>query len=220
EPHPSDRALLEIIRGRLEGLGPVTASELARPLGAEVNTIATALSALETEGSVLRGRFTPDAKEEEWCERRLLARIHRYTINRLRAEIEPVSPRDFMRFLFAWQHVADDTRMEGPDALDAIVAQLEGFEAPAAAWESEILPSRVSEFEPAWVDDRCLSGQITWARLSPPGKRSEARIAPIRSTPIALLPRRHAQIWKAMSRDEALAPVSAAGQAIMNYISQ
>ncbi len=141
-------SLVEILRGRLEGLGPVTEAELGRPLGAASHELAAALGALESEGFTLRGRFTPGAMQEEWCERRLLARIHRYTINRLRAEIEPVSPRDFMRFLFSWQHVSGETRMEGPDALDAIVAQLAGFEAAAGAWESEILPSRISEYQP------------------------------------------------------------------------
>ncbi|MDE2476375.1 MAG: DEAD/DEAH box helicase [Alphaproteobacteria bacterium] len=215
---PAEESLVEILRGRLEGLGPVTVAELARPLGIEPNAITAALSALESEGFALRGRFTGVA-EEEWCERRLLARIHRYTINRLRAEIEPVAPRDFMRFLFSWQHVAAETRMEGPDALDAIVAQLEGFEIPAGAWESEILPSRLSEFEPSWLDDRCLAGQITWMRLSLPVRRAESRMAPIRTTPIALLPRRYAHLWKSLARGEA-PMVSGAAQTVLEYISQ
>ena len=143
--------------------------------------MAAALIALEAEGFAMRGRFTPGAAEEEWCERRLLARIHRYTIKRLRAEIEPVAARDFLRFLFAWQHVADDARMEGPDALDEVVGQLEGFEAPAGAWETEILPARLAGYEPAWLDDRCLAGRVTWTRLRPRNGRpngSERRAAP------------------------------------------
>jgi ATP-dependent helicase Lhr and Lhr-like helicase len=214
----AEESLVEILRGRLEGLGPVTATELARPLSAEPRAIAAALLALESEGSALRGRFT-GAAEEEWCERRLLARIHRYTINHLRSEIEPVAPRDFMRFLFSWQHVAPETRMEGPDALDAIVAQLEGFEIPAGAWESEILPTRISEFEPSWLDDRCLAGQITWMRLSPAARRAESRIAPIRTTPIALLPRRHAHLWKSLASGEAPI-VSGTAQTVLEFISQ
>jgi ATP-dependent Lhr-like helicase len=129
----------------------LSASECAAPLGA-----------LEAEGFAMRGCFTPDASAEEWCERRLLSRIHHYTLRRLRAEIEPVGARDFLRFLFDWQHVPTDARMEGPKALDRVVAQLEGFEAPAAAWESEILPSRLSGYEPRWLDERCLAGQIGW----------------------------------------------------------
>ena len=115
----------------------------------------------------MRGRFTPDAAADEWCERRLLARIHRYTVKRLRAEIEPVAARDFLRFLFAWQRVAPETRMEGPDALEVIVGQLEGFEAPAGAWETEILPARLAGYEPSWLDDQCLAGRVAWARLRP-----------------------------------------------------
>ena len=98
-------ALIEILRGRLEGQGPVTESALAAALGLEPDDIASALAALEAEGFAMRGRFTPGANAEEWCDRRLLARIHRYTVKRLRAEIEPVAARDFLRFLFAWQRV-------------------------------------------------------------------------------------------------------------------
>ena len=101
-----EQALVEILRGRLEGLGPVTQTALAAPLGLEPAAIGGALAALEVEGSILRGRFIPGANDEQWCDRRLLARIHRYTIGRLRSEIEPVAARDFLRFLFAWQRVA------------------------------------------------------------------------------------------------------------------
>src|SRR5205823_4428662 len=143
----------KIPRGRLEGLGPVTEAALAAPLGLAPSDIAAALAALQTEGFALRGRFTPGidpgVDNDEWCERRLLARIHRYTLKRLRAEIEPVAARDFLRFLFEWQRVTEKTRMEGPDALAAVLGQLEGFEAPAGAWETEILPARVAEYDPA-----------------------------------------------------------------------
>jgi len=132
-------------------------------------------------------------------ERRLLARIHRYTVKRLRAEIEPVAARDFLRFLFAWQHVAPDARMEGPDALGATVLQLEGFEAPAGAWEEEILPARVSDYEAAWLDDECLAGRIAWARLRPRNPSNGARApSPVRATPITLLARRNAGLWQAL----------------------
>src|SRR5207245_3754706 len=122
---PED-ALIEILRGRLEGLGPVTEAALAAPLGLSSQEIAAALAALEAEGFALRGRFTPGAAAEEWCERRLLARVHRYTVGRLRAEIQPVAARDFLRFLLDWQRVTRDTRMEGPDAVEILVRQLEG----------------------------------------------------------------------------------------------
>ncbi|HEY7599467.1 MAG TPA: helicase-related protein, partial [Candidatus Limnocylindrales bacterium] len=142
-----EAALVEILRGRLEGLGPVTEAALASPIGLEPNDIAAALMALQTEGFAMRGRFTAQADADEWCERRLLARIHSYTVKRLRAEIEPVAARDFLRFLARWQRVAADARMQGPDAVEVIVAQLEGFEAAAGAWETEILPARIAEYE-------------------------------------------------------------------------
>src|ERR1700687_4204342 len=138
---------------------------LAAPLGLVPPALAAALAALQTEGFALRGRFTPGSSADEWCERRLLARIHRYTLKRLRAEIEPVAARDFLRFLLEWQRVAPQSRMEGPDALAALLGQLEGVEAPAGAWESEILPARVAEYDPSWLDDHCLAGRIAWIRL-------------------------------------------------------
>ena len=106
--------------------------------------IAPALAALEAEGFAMRGRFTGASTADEWCERRLLARISAYTVKRLRAEIEPVAARDFLRFLLVWQRVAPEARMEGPGALETVVPQLEGYQAPAAAWESEILPGRIA----------------------------------------------------------------------------
>ncbi|HEX2151466.1 MAG TPA: hypothetical protein VHG31_05640, partial [Stellaceae bacterium] len=198
----ADEALVELLRSRLEGLGPVTEAELAAPLGLTPNAIAAALASLQAEGFALRGRFTPGTLEDQWCERRLLARIHRYTLKRLRAEIEPVAARDFLRFLFAWQRVTDETGMEGPDALAAILGQLEGFEAPAGAWETEILPARITGYDPAWLDDQCLAGRIAWARLRPRsnvGERGAGSAGPVRTTPITLLARRHAPLWAALS---------------------
>ena len=203
-----DEALTEVLRGRLEGLGPVTPGALAAPLGLEPDEISAALLALEAEGFVLRGRFSPGINVDEWCDRRLLARIHHYTVRRLRAEIEPVAARDFLRFLFDWQRVTDEARLAGPDAVQAAVALLEGFEAPAAAWETEILPARIAAYEPAWLDDQCLAGRITWARLAPGHDNSRDHAAmsgrdrsatPIRTTPITLLVRRHAQFWTSLA---------------------
>jgi ATP-dependent Lhr-like helicase len=222
--HPSpDAALVEILRGRLEGLGPVTQSALAAALGLAANDIAAALAALEAEGFAMRGRFTPDAATEEWCERRLLARIHGYTVKRLRAEIEPVAARDFLRFLLGWQHLTPDTRMEGPVAVDTIVDQLEGFEAPAGAWESEILPARLKGYERHWLDNRCLAGHVTWARLRPRNTRGnggEMRAAPLRTTPITLLTRRHAALWSSLSPQVDAAPVSPRAQAVLDHLRQ
>jgi ATP-dependent Lhr-like helicase len=204
-------SLADILRGRLEGLGPVTQAALAGPLGLDAEQIGTALAVLEAEGTALRGRFTPGNNAEEWCDRRLLARIHHYTVRRLRAEIEPVAARDFLRFLFDWQHLTDETRLEGPEAVPAAVAQLEGFEAPASAWETEILPARITGYEPAWLDDMCLAGWVAWARLTPGSRMS----APVRTTPITLFARRHAVSWTALGGPGIEAQPSARGQRVL-----
>jgi ATP-dependent helicase Lhr and Lhr-like helicase len=120
---------------------------LTAPLGLEPGAAAGALAALESEGAILKGRFLPGVNDEQWCDRRLLARVHHYTVRRLRSEIDPVPARDFLRFLFAWQHVSEETRLEGPDSLSATLSALEGFEAPAKAWETEILPARLKGYQ-------------------------------------------------------------------------
>ena len=201
-----DEALVEIVRGRLEGLGPVTVADLAASFGLNKLEIETALLKLEAEGFVIRGRFTPGVSETEWCARRLLARIHRYTLNRLRQEIEPVSSSDFVRFLLSWQKLASDHQMEGPESVRAVVEQLEGFEAPAAAWEGELLPSRLIEYDPAWLDALCLSGEVVWARLTPLSRSIASEnlaertrgSAPVRNTPIALLRRKNFAAWSSV----------------------
>ena len=217
-----EAALVELVRGRLEGQGPVTPAALADALGLEPQDIGAALTALETEGFAMRGRFTPGASVDEWCERGLLARIHRYTVKRLRAEIEPVAARDFLRFLFDWQRVAADARMQGPEALGELVGQLEGFEAPAGAWETEILPARLAQYEPSWLDDHCLAGHITWARLRPRngGANGERKVAPVRSTPITLLERRHAQLWASLPAVADPAPLTAPAGAVADFLQE
>jgi ATP-dependent helicase Lhr and Lhr-like helicase len=218
-----EAALVEILRGRLEGLGPVTPTALAAPLGLEPADIAAALIALEVEGFAMRGRFTPDAADEEWCERRLLARVHLYTVKRLRAEIEPVATDDFLRFLLGWQRATAERRMQGPDALESVVAQLEGFEAPAGAWETEILPARLADYEPAWLDDQCLAGRIAWTRLRPRNGRQNGgavRPAPVRSTPITLLARRHAPLWASLSGPPDPFDLSPRAQAVLAFIRE
>ncbi|HVW27163.1 MAG TPA: DEAD/DEAH box helicase [Polyangiaceae bacterium] len=185
-PEDPDAALVEVFRGRLEAVGPTTAALLAADAGVALYRAESALAALESEGFVLRGVFTAGATETEWCERRLLARVHRYTLGRLRSEIEPVSQADYLRFLASWQKVLPEAKMRGPDAVAAVLTQLEGFEAPAAAWEAEILPSRVVDYEPAWLDALCLSGRFVWFRRSASASRS---VAPVRATPIALVTR-------------------------------
>jgi ATP-dependent helicase Lhr and Lhr-like helicase len=201
----SEDALVELIRGRLEGLGPVTVEQLIASSGLSKLEIETALLKLEAEGFVIRGKFTPGTTETEWSARRLLARIHSYTLNRLRQEIEPVATTDFMRFLLAWQKVAPEQQVEGPESLRAIIEQLEGVEAPAAAWEGELLPSRMVEYDPTWLDALCLSGEVVWARLTPlsrsaaveSGERARGS-APVRNTPIALLRRKNFVLWSSV----------------------
>ena len=217
-----DAALVELVRGRLEGQGPTTLAQLIETFGLPAERISAALTALEVEGFALAGSFTPGGSEREWCERRLLARIHRYTVKRLRAEIEPVSARDYLRFLFAWQGVSADARREGASALEAVVEQLAGFEAPAASWEGAILPARLSDYEPGLLDDACLSGRIVWARLGPPAgkpKSNGRRAAPLKSTPISLFPRRAAAVWTPPLTDEA-APVSARAAKVAEFIRE
>jgi ATP-dependent Lhr-like helicase len=203
-PWAVEDALVEIIRGRLEGLGPVTADQLVASSGLSKLEIETALLKLEAEGFVIRGKFTPGNTVTEWSARRLLARIHSYTLNRLRQEIEPVASSDFVRFLLAWQKVAPDHQMEGPESLKAIIEQLEGVEAPAAAWEGELLPARMVEYDPAWLDALCLSGEVVWARLTPltrpaadNGERTRGS-GPVRNTPIALLRRKNFALWSSV----------------------
>ncbi|NYE60681.1 ATP-dependent Lhr-like helicase [Duganella sp. 1224] len=190
-----DAALVEILRARLSGVGPQTVASIAAPLGLTASTTTIALTQLESEGYVMRGRFTPGASAEEWCERHLLARIHRYTIKRLRREIEPVERQDFMRFLFEWQHLAPDAQLQGADALPQALAQLEGYEAAAGAWESELLAARVQDYSSLWLDDLCRAGKIVWTRVGAP---ASAAGGPVRSTPLVLLPRRQLALWHAL----------------------
>jgi ATP-dependent Lhr-like helicase len=227
-----EEALKEIVRSRLTGVGPVTGETLAIDLALPLAETEAALITLETEGAIMRGWFTPsattevergpgvregDGAEVEWCERGLLARINRYTIKKLRAEIEPVAARDFMRFLFVWQHVDPGSRMEGPDALSALISQLEGFEAPAAAWETELFPARLREYEPAWLDDLCLSGKITWRRLDAPNRERTA--GPVRTTPIALLSRRNVKLWSMLAPPGGAAALSSRAQMVADELA-
>jgi ATP-dependent helicase Lhr and Lhr-like helicase len=218
-PHvpQSDEALVDIVRGRLEGLGPVTVSAVAASLDLSPSSVLPAFAALEAEGFALRGRFT-DSLEEEWCERRLLARIHRYTVKRLRADIEPVQAKDFLRFLFDWQRVLPEARMQGSDAVAAVVAQLEGFEAPAAAWESDILPTRISEYDPHWLDEHCRAGRFAWMRLEARKTESERGAGPIRSTPITLLGRRNAKAWVPLTQAHDVERLSYKPRAVLDFI--
>ncbi len=217
-----DAALTEIVRGRLEGLGPVTVATLADALDLPHAAVDAALVRLEREGFAMRGTFTAPGAGQEWCERRLLARIHRYTVKRLRAEIEPVSAADCMRFLIHWQHVAQASRMSGPDAVAAMVGVLEGFEAAAAAWETELLPARVSDYDPEWLDELCLKGRATWmrvsrARVEPAGVPSTGW--PVRVTPITLLTRRNLALFAALVPGNELPLLRSQTRAVYDHLA-
>jgi len=190
-PLDRDSAAAQMVRGHLEHLGPSTVADLADATGLAEADVAIAVARLEGEGFAFRGHFAATDGPEEFCARRLLARIHTYTRARLRQEIEPVTARDFMRFLLRWQHVAPGTRREGRVGVLAVVEQLQGFELAAGAWE-RVLWRRVDRFQDEWLDDLCLSGHVTWGRLSlrGPGPEEEpsrrSGMTPSRATPIAM----------------------------------
>ncbi len=205
-------AIRELVRGRMEVCGPVTAGELTDILELSRSEIDAALLGLEAEGFILRGKFQPGTTEQEWCDRRLLARIHRLTIDRLRAEIQPVSVQDFYRFLFVWQRVDVDHRVEGAEGLQSVLEQLDGCELPLASWESAVLSARVSDYDPEWLDRLCFSGRVGWGRLSSPQGRALSQApmepgrlgnrpslsrasAPLRTSPIALYQRENLEDW-------------------------
>lgn len=186
-------AVREIVRGRLQASGPITARQLSETLGLRPVSVDAALCALEVEGFVLRGRFAAETDDVEWCERALLARIHRYTLHRLRKEIEAVAAADYLRFLAHWQHASREARMRGPEGLAVILEQLEGVEAGAAAWEADVLPVRMEGYEPTWLDQLCISGRITWSRRTPPAGRVSS---PIRTSPLSFTRRASTANWR------------------------
>ena len=242
ETWAADDALVEILRGRLDALGPVTVAQLATSFSLSTSKIEIGLAKLEGEGFAMQGQFTPEDRGSsptvregvepagagarvpiEWCSRRLLARIHSYTLNRLRKEIEPVSAADFMRFLFVWQKVANDHKTEGAASVTAILDQLEGFDAPAGSWESEILPARIADYDPAWLDALCLSGRLTWLRLSPPkiSPDKTTSSSPVRSTPVVLLNRKNVATWsKAFPARENGTNLSTNTQTVYDYLKE
>ncbi len=210
-----EEALVELIRARLSGFAPLPVPLIARPLALPASAVALALTRLEAQGYVLRGRFSPGASEDEWCERHLLARIHRYTVKRLRREIEPVELADCMRFLADWQHLSAGTRMQGREALGTLVEQLEGFQAAATAWESDLLPARLKDYGSTWLDELCRSGRIVWTRLS---GRLKASCGPVRGTPIVLLPRRQLGAWHALASDAPAPELSSRAQRVFDCL--
>jgi ATP-dependent Lhr-like helicase len=222
-------AMVELFRSRLAMLGPVTPRMLGESLAIDANESESALLDLEAEGVVLRGWFSrgpgawdlgpeawdlgpgeiqapsPKPQAPEWCDRRLLARIHRATLQRLRAEIQPITPADFMRFLFEWQHVTPSSRLRGVDGVRAVIHQLDGFELAADAWDRHVLPVRVADYDPSTLDLLCYSGEAAWARLTEPPQVPESALLPprpVRATPVALFVRDHGRAWRRLSGDE------------------
>jgi ATP-dependent Lhr-like helicase len=210
-PQNQEEAAAELVRGWLECSGPTTVLELAERLALSRHLVEAGLASLEAEGQVLRGRYRPDlpAGETEWCNRRLLARIHRLTLGRLRREIEPVTAADFMRFLLRWHHVDPGSRLHGVDGALQVLQQLQGFEIPAAAWEREVLPRRIARYEPGLLDRLSLSGDLMWGRLSPhpafersEAERAGSRVRPTQVAPITFFLREDAEWLLAASLQE------------------
>ncbi|HXH09722.1 MAG TPA: DEAD/DEAH box helicase [Alphaproteobacteria bacterium] len=233
-----EEAQRRIVHGWLECLGPTTTAALANRLGLAPSRVQAALFALEADGIVMQGHFTPGGSTEtmEWCERGLLARIHRLTIGRLRREIEPVSAADFIRFLLRWQHVHPGTQLHGRGGLLQVIGQLQGLELPAPAWEGEILPRRIARYDPAILEDLCLAGLVSWGRLalkpqassaedSPPvaslGQKGWRSPAPTRAAPLAFVLREDLP-WLLHPAEEpfdaALKGLSTAAREVLNVL--
>lgn len=218
-------AVKEVVRGRLEGVGPVTASQMADESGLVREQVEAALLALEVEGYVFRGQFSTRPKggsaaglpgvdiEIEWCERRLLQRIHRYTIDAHRKAIKPISLQNYLRFLFQLHQLqshhtvneqeAPPPALDGQTCLQSSLALLDGIAAPAAAWEADIIPARVRDYDPNWLDVMCISGRTAWGRFKLPairgGREENKKAGPIRSTPIMLVSRENLDIWQVLA---------------------
>ena len=206
-PEGLEACAAEVLRGWLESTGPATPSQLATRLAMSPELVEAGLLRLEAEGQVLRGRFTSEAcageagaGKTEWCNRRLLARIHRLTLGRLRREIEPVTTAQFLRFLCRWQHLTPGSRLHGVEGTYQVLQQLQGYEIAAAAWESHILPRRIARYSPELLDRLCLSGEVMWGRLSHHpllergepasagngGQTRSRRVRPSRVAPVAI----------------------------------
>jgi len=216
---------LATVRGWMESLGPTTVSTLANTLAFAADEIEAALFKLESEGQVMRGRFTPSLAEGqiEWCNRRVLARIHRLTLGQLRREIEPVTAAQFQSFLFRWQHLVPGSGLHGVDGTLQIIRQLQGYEISAAAWEPDVLARRIVRYEPEFLDQLCLSGEVMWARLSPHPAFESAeprRVRPTRVAPIAVFLREDAG-WLTPPDAEAKSPAfSHAAREVLTRIEQ
>jgi len=248
-PVSHDDALLTTVRGWMEHVGPTTASELGDVLGVAASEIEKALLRIEASGAILRGKFRPQSSraalgldgsetrphtETEWCERRLLARIHRLTVATLRKQIEPVTAAQFMNWLLRWQHIAPGTQVRGEHGTLEVLRQLQGFEVPASSWERYVLARRITGYDPAHLDQLCLAGAVGWGRLSPHpatidtgGTNGESerrrRVIPTRVAPIAFFVRDEADWMQARhpESDESVASVlSPVARSVLELLQQ
>jgi ATP-dependent Lhr-like helicase len=200
----------EVVRGHLDVSGPMTVRELAANTGLAVSRVQVGLGRLEAEGFAMRGAFDADVDDEQWCARRLLARIHAYTQHRLRREIEPVTTQEFTRFLLQWQHVTPGAQRQGRAGVLAVIDQLQGFEIPAGAWEEAVLPARVEGYQHRWLEDLCHSGELVWGRLSlrpadTEGTTRRGSATPSRATPVTFALREDLPWLLAAARGDAIA---------------
>ena len=221
-PITREDAVLALVRGWAECSGPFSSAALARTLSLDQSDVDYALAQLENEGLVLRGRYTPGATEEEYCDRRILARIHRTTIGRLRREVEPVSPAVYLRFLFQWQHVEPAARLQGEAGLLDVIELLQGFEAAAGSIESELLAARISDYKPSLLDRLSLGGEVVWGRFShrkDNGHTSHGRGTFSRMTPVSLALRESLEWLQDQQHDDDLELSGASGE-IVDVLSQ
>jgi len=230
QPPSREVALLSVIAGWIAHIGPVTNSALGDFLGLAVTDVEKAFLRLEANGSILRGHFTNTSGDEmEWCERRLLARIHRLTLGVLRSQIQPVSAAQFMRWLLQWQHLAPGTRVHGEHGTLEVLRQLQGFEAPANSWERQILSRRIADYDPNVLDRLCLTGAVGWGRLSPHPAAFEdqssinRRVVPTSVAPISFFIRDDADWMISQHAGAALREppgLSAAARDTLSYLRQ
>ena len=245
-------SLLTAVQGWMAHLGPTTASEIGELLGVPASEIEKALLRVEASGAILRGKFRPDQgrvslgpdgrgrpslheRDTEWCERRLLARIHRLTVATLRKQIAPVTAAQFMNWLLRWQHVAPGTQVRGEHGTLEVIRQLQGFEIPASSWERFVLARRISDYDPAHLDQLCLAGAVGWGRLSPhpatleatgndlSGHENRRRVIPTRVAPIAFFVREDADWMRAHhpgAEDSATSFLSPVAQAVLELLKQ
>jgi ATP-dependent Lhr-like helicase len=218
---PADDLLCaRMIRGHMELIGITTVSRLSEMTRLSEGRVASALARLQAEGFAFSGQFTPSASAEEWVGRRLLARMHSYSRRSRRESVRTVTAQDFMRFLLRWQHVAPGTQLTGSEGLASIVEQLQGFEVAAVAWEREILARRLRRYEPAWLDQLCHQGDVSWLRLIPRPRDSDTPAAPSKATPIAVLFRADLPWLLSAARPEVVEPTVGATAEIIEVLRQ